>query len=217
MSDQQKYLLDVLHEIDFLRRAQAAVLLQRKFGSSPAAITAILRQLKMLGQIRKYDNVLSTIGENIDILVLQAVDVALAVFAKEWNAFYASFDSRSQLRGKIIELETIPIPGGVISNEKNELTCFVAMQYLVKVLIPVPLFGRQKHSPVNASSAVGAEVDYVIIGIERRGECAAASRVMALDQQRWYQREVKGLEEGDMLSADILAVGPIQAHLPTLG
>lgn len=87
LSDQQKYLLAVLHEIGCIRRAQAAVLLHRKFGSSPAAVTAILKQLKMLGQISEYDNVLSTIGENIDILVLPAVDVALAVFAKEWNAF----------------------------------------------------------------------------------------------------------------------------------
>lgn len=176
LSDQQKYLLAVLHEIGCIRRAQAAVLLHRKFGSSPAAVTAILKQLKMLGQISEYDNVLSTIGENIDILVLPAVDVALAVFAKEWNAFYASFDGRSQLRGKIIELETIPIPGGVISNEKTELTCFVAMQYLVKVLTPVPLFWMQKHSPVNASSTVGAEMDYVYYRhrTERRMRCSLA-------------------------------------------
>lgn len=151
----------------------------------------------------------STSIEEFNATELQKMDENLSPQQrKEWNAIYASFDGHSQLRGKIIGLETIPIPGGAISSEKTELTCFVAMQYLVKVLIPVPLFWMQKHSPVTASSVVGAEVDYVIIGIERRGECAAASRVMALDQQRWFQREVKGLAEGDMLSADILAVGP---------
>ena len=92
LSDQHKYLLEVLHEIVFLRRAQAAVLLQRKFGSSPAAITAILRQLKMLGQIKEYDNVLSITGENIDILVLQAIDVALAVFANDVPMFISGVE-----------------------------------------------------------------------------------------------------------------------------
>lgn len=83
LSDQQKYLLAVLHEIGCIRRAQAAVLLHRKFGSSPAAVTAILKQLKMLGKIREYDNVLSTIGESADTPMLQAVDLALAVFAND--------------------------------------------------------------------------------------------------------------------------------------
>ena len=40
---------------------------------------------------------------------------------------------------------------------------------------------------------------------------------MALDQQRWYQREVKGLDEGDMLSADILAVGPTKLFVTAGG
>lgn len=83
LSDQQKYLLAVLHEIGCIRRTQAAVLLHRKFGSSPAAVAAILRQLKMLGKIREHDNVLSTIGESADTLMLQAVDLALAVFAND--------------------------------------------------------------------------------------------------------------------------------------
>lgn len=83
LSDQQKYLLAVLHEIGCIRRAQAAVLLHRKFGSSPAAVTAILKQLKMLGKIREHDNVLSTIGESADTPILQAVDLVLAVFARD--------------------------------------------------------------------------------------------------------------------------------------
>lgn len=61
LSDQQKYLLAILREIGCIRKTQAAVLLQRKFGSSPAAIAAILKQLKMLGTVREYDDILSTI------------------------------------------------------------------------------------------------------------------------------------------------------------
>lgn len=151
----------------------------------------------------------STSIEEFNATELQKMDEKLSPQQrKEWNAIYASFDGRSQLRGKVIGLENVPIPEGFLENGEIELTCFVVMQYLVKVLIPVPLFWMQDDPPVHASSVVGAEVDYVIIGIERSGECAAASRVMALDQQRWYQREVKGLAEGDMMSVDILAVGP---------
>ena len=151
----------------------------------------------------------STSVDEFNATELQKMDEALSPQQQqEWNSIYASFDGHSQLRGKVIGLEVIPIPEGALENGKTELTCFVVMQYLVKVLIPVPLFWMQDYQPVHPSSVVGAKVDYVIIGIERSGECAAASRIMALDQQRWYQREVKGLAEGDILPADILAVGP---------
>ena len=92
LSDQQKYLLAILREIGCIRKTQAAVLLQRKFGSSLAAIAAILKQLKMLGTVREYDDILSTIGENIDARLLQAVDIVLAVFANDTPQFIAGID-----------------------------------------------------------------------------------------------------------------------------
>lgn len=114
LSDQQKYLLAVLHEIGCIRRAQAAVLLHRKFGSSPSAVTAILKQLKMLGKIREHDNVLSTIGESADTLMLQAVDLVLAVFANDAprlisgvNPFVLSAWSESQ--DMLLQIMHVPI------------------------------------------------------------------------------------------------------------
>lgn len=136
---------------------------------------------------------------------------------KEWNAIYASFESRSQLRGRVIGLENVSIPVGSLNAEQTELPCFVVMQYLVKVLIPAPLFWMDEHTRIGASSAIGAEVEYVIIGVEREGECAAASRIIALEQQRWFSREVRDVQPGDVVPAQILAVGPTRLTVTACG
>lgn len=136
---------------------------------------------------------------------------------KEWDAIYASYESHSQLRGRVIGLENVPIPPGTLNDEQTELPCFVVMQYLVKVLIPAPLFWMDERTSVGSSSAIGAEVEYVIIGIEREGECAAASRILALEQQRWFFHNVKGVQPGDVVPVQILAVGPSRLTVTAYG
>lgn len=83
LSPQQEYLLKVLREIGCLRKKQATALLHRQFDVSPEAVSHILRQLKMLGQMREYGGVLSTVGESVNIRMLRAVDLAFAIFPGE--------------------------------------------------------------------------------------------------------------------------------------
>ena len=101
---------------------------------------------------------------------------------EEWNAIYASFSSRSLLRNTVIGLETIPFPTD--EDAEQELTCMVVMRHLVKVLIPLPLFWLEP-TGINPNSVIGAEIDYIIIGVDREGECAVA---MARAERAAYQR-----------------------------
>ncbi len=83
LSPQQQYLLAVLNEIGCLRKNQAAELLRRKYGASLNATKCIIRQTKDIGYLRVYENVLSTVGEGYNGLILQAVDIVLAICAQE--------------------------------------------------------------------------------------------------------------------------------------
>ena len=123
---------------------------------------------------------------------------------EEWNAIYASFSSRSLMRNTVIGLETIPFPTD--EDAEQELTCMVVMRHLVKVLIPLPLFWLEP-TGINPNSVIGAEIDYIIIGVDREGECAVAARSLALEQQRWHALNVQHISEGDVVSASVLACG----------
>lgn len=133
---------------------------------------------------------------------------------EEWNAIYASFSSRSLLRNTVIGLESIPFP----TDDKPEqvLTCMVVMRHLVKVLIPLPLFWIEP-TGINPNSVIGADVDYIIIGVDREGECAIAARSLALEQQRWHARNVQHVSEGDVVSASVLACGPTRITVTACG
>ena len=133
---------------------------------------------------------------------------------EEWNAIYASFSSRSLLRNTVIGLETIPFPTD--ENMEQALTCMVVMRHLVKVLIPLPLFWLEP-TGINPNSVIGAEIDYIIIGGDREGECAVAARSLALEQQRWHALNVQHITEGDVVSASVLACGPTRITVTACG
>jgi len=124
---------------------------------------------------------------------------------EEWNAIYASFSSRSLLRNTVIGLESIPFPTD--DELEQVLTCMVVMRHLVKVLIPLPLFWIEP-TGINPNSVIGADVDYIIIGVDREGECAIAARSLALEQQRGHALNVQHIADGDVGSASVLACGP---------
>lgn len=133
---------------------------------------------------------------------------------EEWNAIYASFSSRSLLRNTVIGLESIPFPTD--ENMEQALTCMVVMRHLVKVLIPLPLFWLEP-TGINPNSVIGAEIDYIIIGVDREGECAVAARSLALEQQRWHALNVQRISEGDVVSASVLACGPTRITVTACG
>lgn len=133
---------------------------------------------------------------------------------EEWNAIYASFSSRSLLRNTVIGLESIPFPTD--DAPEQVLTCMVIMRHLVKVLIPLPLFWIEP-TGINPNSVIGADVDYIIIGVDREGECAIAARSLALEQQRWHALHVQHITEGDIVPVSVLACGPTRITVTACG
>lgn len=135
---------------------------------------------------------------------------------QEWNDIYASYRSKSVLTGKIIGVEGHPF--NVRSRETGQVErrtmyCTAVISYRVKVLIPetemwMPGEERPVHVLRNLS---GAEIDYVILDVDRQGGMAIASRRMAAAIRRHvFDTARNGHEPGERLTCRVLAVGPSQ-------
>ena len=54
----------------------------------------------------------------------------------------------------------------------------------------------------------GAKIEYIIMDVDREGNCAIASRRMALASRRWYFGSApRGHREGELLKCNVIAVG----------
>ena len=140
----------------------------------------------------------------------------------EWNAIYASYRSSSILSGEIIGVEGVPLPDGEDedgTDGKKEMPCLTVVQYRVKVLIPEPFVwkeGDERETYVLGHMA-GAKIDYIITGVDCEGQCAVASRALAMERQRWHAHRVRGVQEGDIVDCMVLAVGASHLTLTTCG
>ena len=133
---------------------------------------------------------------------------------QEWNDIYASFRSKSVLTGKIIGIEAHAFnvqnreTGQV---ERRRIYCAAIIAYKIKVLIPetemwMPGEERPSHVLRNMS---GAEIDYVILDVDRVGGMATASRRMgAVIRRHAFDTARGGHEPGERLPCRILTVGP---------
>ena len=133
---------------------------------------------------------------------------------QEWNDIYASFRSKSVLTGKIIGVEAYTF--NVRNNqtgqmERKRMYCAAVIPLKVKILIPetemwMPGEERPSHVLRNMS---GAEIDFVILDVDRKGYVATASRRMAMMiKRRAFDRARGGHELGERLPCRILNVGP---------
>lgn len=142
---------------------------------------------------------------------------------QEWNDIYASFRAKSVLTGRIIGVD------GQAFNVRNRETgqverrtmyCAVIIAYRVKVLIPetemwMPGEERPTHVLRNMS---GAEIDYVILDVDREGGVAIGSRRMgAMIKQRAFDTARGGHEPGEKLACRVLTVGPSRCLLECAG
>ena len=142
----------------------------------------------------------------------------------EWDNIYASFRSGSLMRGRIIGIENMkqPVPVSdpeIAGGEDADIPCMIVLPYRVKILIPEPFFwwtGEERESFVLTSMA-GANVDFVIIAVDRIAGCAVASRTMALSRRRWEAKEIAHLEEGSIVDCVVLSVGPSRLTLSCYG
>lgn len=133
---------------------------------------------------------------------------------QEWNDIYASYRSKSVLTGNIIGVEAYTF--NVRNNETGQMEqkrmyCAAVIPLKVKILIPetemwMPGEERPSHVLRNMS---GAEIDFVILDVDRKGYVATASRRMAtMIKRRAFDRARGGHEIGERLPCRILNVGP---------
>lgn len=95
MSEPQRYLFDLLKELRCLRIEQLELLLAARYGSTPAQVQAMLRQLRYGRQAVHFPGpgLVSYEQCRIEPLLLEAIDVMLEVSKGQILACYAADDS----------------------------------------------------------------------------------------------------------------------------
>lgn len=133
---------------------------------------------------------------------------------QEWNNIYASYRSKSILTGTVIGVDDNrfevrnPQTGAV---ERKTVRSLVIIGYRIKVLIPESEVWApgEEHPDYVMRGMVGAKIDYVVMQVDREGECAIASRRLALvKQRRHFAAARRGHETGAQLKCNLLVVGP---------
>ena len=121
---------------------------------------------------------------------------------EEWNDIYSSYRGSSILTKRVSGVDSIKYEG-------NSVSCLVSIDYRVKVLIPASevWYDKSAQRPDYVlKSMSGAEIDYVIIGIDRIGECAIASRRLALEiRRRAFKKQRHNV--GDIVPCRMIASG----------
>lgn len=138
---------------------------------------------------------------------------------KEWTDIYSSFRAGTPIAGTVSGKEEIEL---TVRNketgrpERISILCFTVINYRVKVLIPeTELWNNGKVLKRHvASHMVGANIQYVITSIDREGECALASRSLAMEQRRRaFAHARSGNTPGEIVPCNVLVVGPKQVLL----
>ena len=134
---------------------------------------------------------------------------------KEWTAIYASFRSKTPLTGEVIGVDVYTLP--VVDQETKittmrQVLCLVIMDYRVKVIIPQTEIWYNETDILPdyvIKRMVGAKLDYVVTHVDRSGECAVASRRLALgyNRNRFYWDKQQNAA-GKILTCRLLVVGP---------
>ncbi len=131
---------------------------------------------------------------------------------KEWNSIYASYRSGSILTGQVVGIDNTTVTVSDKTNGqkiKKSILCLVVINYRVKIIIPQQeiWFDTKSERPQHVvRSMAGANIDYVITGIDRKNECCVASRRAAMEMRRKTFLK-SNLKSGQKISIDILAVG----------
>ena len=133
---------------------------------------------------------------------------------EEWNEIYASLRSRTVLTGTVVGIDTHSFKvrdRDTKRIEYREILCAVVITYRVKVLIPETEIwqpGSERPSHVLRGMA-GAEIDYVILDVDREGGVAIASRKLGLAaRQHYFNAEKNGHKIGEYLTCRVVSVGP---------
>jgi hypothetical protein len=140
---------------------------------------------------------------------------------REWNAVYASYRAKSLLSGTVVGVDETSFE---IRNretgetEKKKLNSLIVIEYRVKILIPESetwMPGEERPGHV-LRNMVGGKTDYAIMEIDREGECAIASRRVALAAKRHFFAKGEH-REGELLKCRVMAVGAKQCTVECNG
>lgn len=132
---------------------------------------------------------------------------------QEWNTIYASFRSRSAMRGTIIGIDphsmTIRNPqSGAL--ETKRMYCAVIVPFRVRILIPETELWAEGDERPNfvLRNMAGAQIDFVITHVDREVGFAIASRRLALRSRRYFFSTQPLHRPGSRVTCHVLAVGP---------
>lgn len=132
---------------------------------------------------------------------------------QEWNTIYASFRSRSAMRGTIIGIDPHsmavrdPQSGAL---ETKRMYCAVIVPFRVRILIPETELWTEGDERPNfvLRNMAGAQIDFVITHVDREAGFAIGSRKLALRSRRYFFSAQLFHRPGSRVTCHVLAVGP---------
>ena len=133
---------------------------------------------------------------------------------QEWNSIYASYRGRSALTGTIIGVDPFSVQvrspeTGMM--EKQTMYCAIVVPYRVRIVIPsAEMWEKDKARPdFVLQNMVGANIDFIIIKVDREAGFAIGSRRLAGRSQRYFFAHRPNLNAvGAKIKCRMLSVGP---------
>lgn len=133
---------------------------------------------------------------------------------QEWNSIYASYRGRSALTGTIIGVDPFSVQvrnpeTGMM--EKQTMYCAIVVPYRVRIVIPsAEMWEKDKERPdFVLQNMVGANIDFIIIKVDREAGFAIGSRRLAARSQRYFFAHRPNLNAvGAKIKCRMLSVGP---------
>ena len=130
-----------------------------------------------------------------------------------WNTIYASFRSRSVMRGTIIGVDPHSMTVRSAQNgqvETKRMYCAVIVPFRVRILIPeTEMWAENDERPAFVlRNMPGAQIDFVITHVDREAGFAIGSRRLALHSRRYFFSTQPLHQPGSRVPCHVLAVGP---------
>ena len=132
---------------------------------------------------------------------------------QEWNTIYASFRSRSVMRGTIIGVDphSMTVRSAQTGQvETKRMYCAVIVPFRARILIPeTEMWAENEERPAFVlRNMPGAQIDFVITHVDREAGFAIGSRRLALASRRYFFSTQPLHQPGSRVPCHVLAVGP---------
>ena len=141
---------------------------------------------------------------------------------QEWNTIYASFRSRSVMRGTIIGVDphSMTIRSAQTGRiETKRMYCAVIVPLRARILIPeTEMWAENEERPAFVlRNMPGAQIDFVITHVDREAGFAIGSRRLALHSRRYFFSTQPLHQPGSRVPCHVLTVGPRRCQVECYG